>query len=655
MKRVLALALVPAFAAACDSPSGSSSGSVAEVVLSAPTQSVSVGGTVQLTAQARSASGQVVSGATVSWSSLAPTVASVSGTGLATGLSAGSARIVASSGGRADTVTLTVVAPAADCTAANAVSLAVGGVHRVTGAAAGSVCLSGGAGVEYTLVPFFQSDNGSATVSLQFQGTGLAAAAGPPSPSVAPALSLSAGTGLGRVARQASDDGGFHVRLRERTRPVLAPMVPAARAAFERRRSGARFDVTAGAVPAVGSLITLNANSSSACSNPDYRTARVQAVGQRAIIVADTLNPSGGLAAEDYAHISATVDTLLWPVVTGAFGAPADLDVNERMIIFYTRAVNDLTPANSGFVVGGFFWARDLFPKTAQPGFDACPASNAGEMFYMLAADPSGEVNGNVRSREYIVEQTLGTVAHEMQHLISASRRLYVIGTANYDEDIWLNEGLSHIAEELLFYRGSGFEARQNIGVDDLRESQRRVDAYNAYGRQNLGRFASYLASPETWSPFMDDDDLAVRGSAWSFLRYAADRRAGDDQQLWFDLVNNTRTGIDNLQHHLGVDPRVWARDWNVANYADDAVTGIAPQYRHPSWNFRSIYEFVTNNNRYPLATRSFTGAAQTVSLRAAGASYLRTAVPAGTGAVQVTSGGAAPPASVSLSIVRTK
>ena len=29
-------------------------------------------------------------------------------------------------------------------------------------------------------------------------------------------------------------------------------------------------------------------------------------------------------------------------------------------------------------------------------------------------------------------------------------------------------------------------------GRDDLRESQRRVDAYNAYGRQNLGRFASY-------------------------------------------------------------------------------------------------------------------------------------------------------------------
>jgi hypothetical protein len=447
------------------------------------------------------------------------------------------------------------------------------------------------------------------------------------------------------------------VGRRERSRRVLDPLVPSARAAYRERRSdGPRFDVTANAVPAVGSLVTLNANPNDACSNPDTRVARVEAVGTRAIIVADTTNPPGGLTAADYANVSATMDTLIWPVLTDNFGVPADIDANQRVIIFYTRVVNELTPANVEYVVGGFFWARDLFPKTAQPGFSACPASNYAEMFYMLAADPNGVVNGNVRSREYVVNSTLGTVGHEMQHLISASRRLYVVQTNNYNEETFLNEGLSHIAEELLFYRASGLAPRSNLGLADLRAEQRRLDAVNRYQVSNFGRFRSYLQSPETNSPFSPDDELATRGSAWAFLRYAADRRAGDDRKLWDDLVNNTRLGLGNLHFHLGVDARAWARDFNVAIYTDDAVAGAAPQHRFPSWNFRDIYPAITQSGSYPLATRPLSDGTMNLSLQASGAAYLRTAVAAGaTGTVTVTQAGAELPGSVSVTVVRTR
>lgn len=653
MKRVLPVVLLLGAAAACDSPSGSNANRVAEVIVSAPATSVNVGGTVQLTAQARASNGQVVTGASVAWSSLEPAVAGVDGTGLVTGLAAGTARIVAASGGFADTVSITAVALAEACTPASALSLAVGEVRRLEGAAAASLCLGGGAGgAEFTLVPFFSSTSQAATVELQFQGTGIAAPTGPPSPSAAAALSPPALPAAARHPR----DGGFHVRLRERSRPVLQPLVPAARAAYRARRSGVpRLDVSAGAVPAVGSLLTLNANSDEACTNPNHRVARVEAVSTRAVIVADTTNPAGGLTAADYAHVAATVDTLIWPVVTGTFGEPADVDANQRVVIFYTRAVNDLTPANVPYIVGGFFWSRDLFPRTAQPGFGACAGSNYAEMFYMLAADPGGVVNGNVRSRDYVVSQTLGTVGHEMQHLISASRRLYVVQTVNYDEEVWLNEGLSHIAEELLLYRATGLQPRANIGLPELQNPAGRWPLFLRYGYQNVARFSEYLRSPESNSPFANNDDLATRGSAWAFLRYAADRRAGNDAQLWYDLVNNDRLGLANLQHHLGADPRAWARDFNVALYTDDAGVGAAPQYRIASWNFRSVYPGLPGQSRYPLATRTLTGT-QSVSLRASGASYLRTAVGAGgLGAVQVTSGGAAPPASVSVSVVRTK
>jgi DNA/RNA endonuclease G (NUC1) len=66
------------------------------------------GGTQQFTAIARDSADATIPGAVITWSSLNEAVATVSATGLATGVSAGTAPIVATSGGIADTVTLFV-------------------------------------------------------------------------------------------------------------------------------------------------------------------------------------------------------------------------------------------------------------------------------------------------------------------------------------------------------------------------------------------------------------------------------------------------------------------------------------------------------------------------------------------------------------------
>jgi hypothetical protein len=658
MKRLIPAGLLLAVgAASCDSPAGPPA--IDRVVVTPATHSLNVGTTVQLSAVAQTAGGQAVTDAVITWQSLDFAVASVSG-GLVTGLQGGTARIVASSTGKADTAVITVVAPSVECVPASTLTMTVGEARRLDAGAASVFCLDGtSAGAEFTVVPFFASSNQRSTVQLTFEGTGLQDAVGPPTPSITPSFSLAT---AGATAARGSD-GGFHLALRERTEPALRPLVPGAQATYaaRRRSGGARFDVTAAAAPSVGDLLTYNVETDGrtydeVCNTmSDYRTGRVEAVGVRSVIVADTANPADGLTTADYARVAAAMDTLVWPVVAGTFGEPADIDDNQRVVIFYTRAVNELTPAGANYVVGGFFYSRDLFPKTPQTGFQPCPLSNEAEMFYMLAADPTGVVNGHQRSTEYVINGTIGTVGHELQHLISASRRLYVHNTGNYSEEVWLNEGLSHIAEELMFYRSSGMSPLSNIDLDALRASQRRVDAVNRFQVNNLGRFRSYLDAPESSSPFSPDDELATRGSIWAFLRYAADRRGGDQQQLWYDLVNNTRLGLNNLGFHLGVDPVAWARDWNVALYTDDAVAGVGPELTQPSWNFRSIYPALTSSGTYPLRTRPFTSSAS-FTLRASGAAYLRTAVaPGGTGRVGVTSGGAALPTSVSLTVVRTR
>src|SRR6266568_3740851 len=86
---------------------------VTTVTVSASSASVSVGSTQQLSAVVKDASGNVLTGRTVTWTSNDAAVALVSWSGLVTGLALGSATMTATSEGKSGTATLTVVSPGA--------------------------------------------------------------------------------------------------------------------------------------------------------------------------------------------------------------------------------------------------------------------------------------------------------------------------------------------------------------------------------------------------------------------------------------------------------------------------------------------------------------------------------------------------------------
>ena len=265
-----------------------------------------------------------------------------------------------------------------------------------------------------------------------------------------------------------------------------------------------------------------------ACEVPDLRSFRIEHQSEHLIIAADVNNPAGGFTPADYQAFAATFESTVWPVVTENFGTPVDIDGNSKVIAFFTRAVNELSPQGSQSVIGGFFFGRDLFPKTASDRLGACPTSNEAEMFYLLVPDPNGEVNGNVRSLDLVRRVTSGVIAHEFQHLINSSRRLFVNQSAEWPETTYMEEGLSHIAEELVFYHASGdLRPKQNLGLTQVQSSQAHADAFNFYMASNAGRISRYLKDPSGHAPYDKDDDLETRGAIWSFLRYLADRGAG--------------------------------------------------------------------------------------------------------------------------------
>jgi hypothetical protein len=275
----------------------------------------------------------------------------------------------------------------------------------------------------------------------------------------------------------------------------------------------------------VGDLVRLNVNGEQDCTNGIYHVARVEAIGDKAMILADTLNPKGGFTSTDYQRYAAKFDTLIYPLDEGAFGAPTDIDHNGRVGIIFTRAVNELTPANATSYVGGFTYSRDLFPVVATSRVPACATSNQGEYFYALAPDPTGVVNGNKRTTGFVDTATVPVLAHELQHLINASRKIYVNTTADSLEVTWLDEGLAHIAEELLFYRESATAPRTNLDVPAIQARNRIVQAYNEDMSGNASRYRSYLLAPSATSPYAANDELSTRGATWNWLRYLADQK----------------------------------------------------------------------------------------------------------------------------------
>ena len=89
---------------------------VSSVTVSPASASVSAGQTVQLTATPKDANGNPLSGRVVSWASSNTSAATVNGTGLVSGVAAGSATITATSEGQSGTASITVTVPVASVT-----------------------------------------------------------------------------------------------------------------------------------------------------------------------------------------------------------------------------------------------------------------------------------------------------------------------------------------------------------------------------------------------------------------------------------------------------------------------------------------------------------------------------------------------------------
>jgi len=415
--------------------------------------------------------------------------------------------------------------------------------------------------------------------------------------------------GLG-FDRRASNDrhGELQMMVRDELRRVGARPARVSRA---RGASGVLSASRAGSsamVPSVNDIVRITSavtpGGGTSCVAETPIDGVVKTVGQNFVIIEDPA-AAGQFTNADYQELDAELDDFVAPVTHAYFGTPADLDGNGRTIAFFTRQVNRLTPPGSSGIVIGFFSGIDISDPVA------CPSSNEAEIIWLIAPDPDGE-DGPPVSISFVKAIARGLVAHEFQHLLNAQQRV-TLGTGTFadTEDGWMNEGMSHIAEEISGFHRIGVGPRANRGYAELSTNQFAADVFSDFHLGNFVNMDTYLSSPTTVAALtVSGPDFATRGYGYTFLRWLGDRYGpsgsggilpgSNEDALFRELSTGGPShlfGIPNVLRAInavsGESPS-WGdvlSEYFAAPVADDAAAGPPSEVQFSTWDMPRLFE----------------------------------------------------------------
>ena len=303
---------------------------------------------------------------------------------------------------------------------------------------------------------------------------------------------------------------------------------------------------------AVNSTQTFRILSSlSSVSSYDEVTATARCVNSRVALFVDTTVDSslpGVMATSDYQTLCDQFGSVL-DIEYDILGDPPDINGDGVVTVLMTPKVNSLG-ASGGGIVTGFFFAGDVLTRSASN-----PASNQQEIVFVLSPDPDG-IFGTKIAKSFAMSNLLtAVVPHEVQHLLSYYYHVQVNGGSS--ETSWLNEGMSHLLEDVV-----------------------------GYGQENPSRIALFLASLAD-SPLIPSSspDLSERGGLYLFLRFLYEQAGSDGNAFLRALVQTSTVGVDNIVNAFGAGrsefdtfPEFLQR-WGVAIAATD--TGVTTDVKY--------------------------------------------------------------------------
>jgi len=357
----------------------------------------------------------------------------------------------------------------------------------------------------------------------------------------------------------------------------------------------------------------------------DTVTTRLRFAGRNVLVWVDT-----AARVDDAVLLPMTqwFDGELYATDVEHFGLPSDVDGDGRVHVVLTGVVNALTPLGqcslSGFV-SGFVSAHDLFPGT--------PSAAGAEVFYGYVPDETGRFGCPHSLANWTRTMPL-TFVHELQHLINFHQKVFVRG--GREESVWLNEALSHYAEELASLVQ---ERRYPWPAGRASPEQQFPDTAGWFILNNMINAYVYLREPyrHSLTAFTSGGTLEERGAGWLFVRWLADRFGPDIPRR---LVQSGDQGAVNVTARTGIPMERLAGEFALMAVTDSLPgmprTAVSPALRLTSRNLRSLFDrlgVIINVPPFPLRPEQLApGQSVTGALRSGGTVYAELTVPVGEG-----------------------
>jgi hypothetical protein len=269
--------------------------------------------------------------------------------------------------------------------------------------------------------------------------------------------------------------------------------------------------------------------------------ARLRAVGAYVQVYVDERD-NEAVPDDLTSDVVATFDRTIHPAASRVLGPVRDIDGDGRLTVLITGWLARM--GEGRLAVDGFFRGADLDAAVEPPFGNRC------DMVYL-----SAELTAGPRLRTVL--------AHEYAHALTFSRKSAAAEGRIVEEEGWLDEGISHLAED-----------------------------WFTFSRSNLdGRVEAFLEAPERFGLVVPDYYAANlfrseghRGCTYSFLRWCGQRHG--IEPLLARLIRSPLVGVANLESATGETFQDLYREWSVALFLDglDWRDGDPPAGPRPAW-----------------------------------------------------------------------
>jgi hypothetical protein len=269
-------------------------------------------------------------------------------------------------------------------------------------------------------------------------------------------------------------------------------------------------------------------------------------------------------------------------------------DNNDRIVMVFTRRINDHMSGLGGFVVSCDLFERNTTNNTT---------SNFGEYFYARVPTASGTISTSNSPPRWAWAMR-STIIHEAKHITSFGER--IARDASVFEESWLEESTAALSEELYGRAVYNQAQRSNIAYGDQTNPAGPYCDVRPTFPQCAGKplttsahfqglYSDWYGSPETHSPIgrSSPNDFSFYNTGWSLVRWAVDQSIMTESAFLSALTQSTDLrGLGNLSARTGRGFAQMLPEWTFAMALDD-YPGFETQLANiamPSWNIRNVF-----------------------------------------------------------------